>query len=365
MKVSLIAIISALVIPGFALAAYDDVTLTTDVVLSINSITLNVSGSSAAIETITAGSTSFSVTMQTGSVIQVTSPARATLSSDSGETFVITNECNSGESILKLSATGPATITITPSSTVCSGSATNSSSGGGGGGGGAIISVDKPTGPFSVSVNSDAAVTKSRLVNLTLSAGSNVTRMAISSKFADLQDAALVDYKTAAEWDLCSKLGGTIKEDSCAQGLYTVYVKFYTQYGQSSDTYSDSIEYNTAGVQSQAPVAQTQTQVQTPVSTQTGGTAQPLVLTKTFNKGVSHAEIKSIQQALNAHGFIIAENGPGSPGNETNFFGALTEKAVQKFQAQYGIVNSGTPQSTGYGRIGPKTKTKMQEIFSQ
>ncbi|MCH8049912.1 peptidoglycan-binding protein [Patescibacteria group bacterium] len=60
----------------------------------------------------------------------------------------------------------------------------------------------------------------------------------------------------------------------------------------------------------------------------------------------------------------VAESGAGSPGLETNYFGSLTERAVQKFQAKYGIVSSGTPGTTGYGRFGPKTHSKLAEISS-
>lgn len=39
----------------------------------------------------------------------------------------------------------------------------------------------------------------------------------------------------------------------------------------------------------------------------------------------------------------------------TGFFGPLTEAAVQRFQTAQGIVSSGTPGTTGYGRVGPRT----------
>jgi hypothetical protein len=69
-------ILVALLVPTFALAAFDDVTLATDTVLSVNGITLNVSGSSAVVESITVNATDFAVTLQSGSVFQVTAPPR-------------------------------------------------------------------------------------------------------------------------------------------------------------------------------------------------------------------------------------------------------------------------------------------------
>jgi len=46
----------------------------------------------------------------------------------------------------------------------------------------------------------------------------------------------------------------------------------------------------------------------------------------------------------------------------TGFFGVVTQKAVQKFQARMGIVSQGAPASTGYGFVGPGTRTKIQAV---
>lgn len=48
----------------------------------------------------------------------------------------------------------------------------------------------------------------------------------------------------------------------------------------------------------------------------------------------------------------------------TGYFGTLTQAAVQRFQAFYGIVSSGSPSSTGYGRVGPSTMTKMNALIA-
>ena len=123
-------ILVALFAPALAFAAFDDVTLTTDTVLSVAGITLNVSGSSATIESITVNASNFSVTLQSGSSFQVTAPNLNRLSADT-LTSISTDTCNATESVLKYNAGPAVTVTITPSSTLCS---TNTSSGGGGGG---------------------------------------------------------------------------------------------------------------------------------------------------------------------------------------------------------------------------------------
>ncbi len=48
----------------------------------------------------------------------------------------------------------------------------------------------------------------------------------------------------------------------------------------------------------------------------------------------------------------------------TGYYGSLTLAAVQRFQAFYGIVSSGTPASTGYGRVGPSTMAKMNALIA-
>jgi len=35
---------------------------------------------------------------------------------------------------------------------------------------------------------------------------------------------------------------------------------------------------------------------------------------------------------------------------------------VQRFQKKYGLILSGTPASTGYGAVGPKTRQKLNTL---
>ncbi len=46
----------------------------------------------------------------------------------------------------------------------------------------------------------------------------------------------------------------------------------------------------------------------------------------------------------------------------TGYFGPQTQKAVQRFQSRYGIVTSGTPQTTGYGSVGTLTRTYIERL---
>lgn len=47
----------------------------------------------------------------------------------------------------------------------------------------------------------------------------------------------------------------------------------------------------------------------------------------------------------------------------TGYFGPLTQAAVQRFQAEQGIVSSGSPSTTGYGRVGPTTMLKINSLL--
>ena len=59
--------------------------------------------------------------------------------------------------------------------------------------------------------------------------------------------------------------------------------------------------------------------------------------------------MRALQKYLNAHGFILANSGPGAPGSETTVFGYATQYQLQKFQA----ANSVTPPA---GYFGPLTR---------
>lgn len=83
-----------------------------------------------------------------------------------------------------------------------------------------------------------------------------------------------------------------------------------------------------------------------------------------LKKGMRNNDVKKLQQFLNSDPDTkIISSGLGSPGNETNYFGSLTEKAVKKFQLKYKLVFS--ENDTGYGYVGPKTRAKLKEIFGK
>jgi peptidoglycan hydrolase-like protein with peptidoglycan-binding domain len=72
-------------------------------------------------------------------------------------------------------------------------------------------------------------------------------------------------------------------------------------------------------------------------------------ITRTLSKGMSGPDVLTIQQFLISQALLSADSATG-------YFGALTEAAVKKFQMHSKIVSSGTPSTTGYGAVGPKTR---------
>ncbi|MDP3784688.1 MAG: peptidoglycan-binding protein [bacterium] len=80
--------------------------------------------------------------------------------------------------------------------------------------------------------------------------------------------------------------------------------------------------------------------------------------TAKLGNGSRGEEVGALQTILAKDPAIYPE------GLVTGYFGPLTEAAVRRFQAKYSIVNSGDPQSTGFGLVGPKTRSKLDELLT-
>ena len=93
-----------------------------------------------------------------------------------------------------------------------------------------------------------------------------------------------------------------------------------------------------------------------------GSSPVPVVplFSRTLSQGMKGADVLLLQKVLNADPATrIATSGAGSPGHESDYFGALTKTALQKFQVKYGIA---APSNPAYGTAGPKTRAKLQEV---
>ncbi len=70
---------------------------------------------------------------------------------------------------------------------------------------------------------------------------------------------------------------------------------------------------------------------------------------RTLRQGISGDDVLRLQQFLARDSSLYPE------AITSGYYGALTEKAVQRWQVKYNIVSSGSPSSTGYGVVGPRT----------
>ncbi len=287
-----------------------------------------------------------------------------------------------------------------------------------------------PKDGFAVKINNNATTTANRKVTLTFNAGKDVKKMAISMT-DDFTKATQEDYTPTKQWDLC--LNKTI----CPDGKYTVYVKFYTLYGRSSN---EALTHSTITLKSDKIIKEEANKVscqvplypKTPIkygskdnnpaevkllqeflntyeefnlkidgiySSQTReavikwqeryadevlkpwglskgtgyvytttlkkikaiheakcikDTPKPeikpnnkYIFTRDLYTGITGTDVKQLQMFLNTHGFILTNTGPGSPGNETEKFGAFTRQALSRFQ----VANNISPTAGYFGII--------------
>jgi hypothetical protein len=219
----------------------------------------------------------------------------------------------------------------------------------------AYNSPSSPTGGFGVSINpainyfGRAKTTDSRIVTLAFKVGSDVKKMAISMT-GDFSDAGQEEYAPTKPWDLCSKISGLIKNPTCPNGDYTVYVKFYTFYGQPSEVVADSITLKTLSKINDESKETSPVIIKKPVVSTIGQ------LTQNLKFGSNNKQVVWLQDLLKKLGFFPAAI--KSNGN----FGPATKQAVQKFQCSRRIVCSGSEGTTGYGRVGPKTRLLLNQL---
>jgi phage-related protein len=103
-----------------------------------------------------------------------------------------------------------------------------------------FVPPQEPAGGFKLYINNGVPTTISPEVRLSLVAGADVKRMAISN-LPDLSDAGQFDFVNTKTWNLCSRNNGQTVITSCSSGTYMVYVRFYTQTGQPSKIISATI----------------------------------------------------------------------------------------------------------------------------
>ncbi|MBI4088276.1 peptidoglycan-binding protein [Candidatus Kaiserbacteria bacterium] len=295
---------TAILLPSLALAAYNDVSLTSSAIISVGGNSITIGASEATLASIVVDSSSFTVTLAPGSSIDMISTDRMKFSTDAaaGTLTAITDSCNSSQSEVRITpVSSTVSVTITPTGTcstsalVLSGSSSGSgngpvsvasgSSGGGGGGGGYYNPPAQTTQTAQTTSIESTASTQEQATE---------SSAAISALVTQLR--ALIAQIKA--------LGGSVSP--------------------SLETMLDALP-----------------------------TSAPKAFTRDLEIGMTGDDVHLLQTYLNAHGYIVAESGPGSQGSETNYFGSATRAAVVKLQEAAGI----TPTA---GYFGTRTRAYVE-----
>ncbi len=79
-------------------------------------------------------------------------------------------------------------------------------------------------------------------------------------------------------------------------------------------------------------------------------------ITNQMDFGARGSDVTELQTYLATNSTIYPS------GLVTGYFGSLTQAATQRFQTAQGIVFSGTPATTGFGRVGPQTIIRVNSL---
>ena len=271
--------IAALLLPFAASAAttYDDVTLSNSVDLVVNSVTVDITSSSAALASTTVDSTNFTLLMGPASNITMVAPG---FSHSAAASWVTINSCSGGYTTLRLVAPSDAattSITVTPSASFCSsGTGGSGGSSGGGGGGGSPSPSPTPTPVATSTATTTPTVTPTPTPAPTPTSASPVASEVLTLVAQLKQLIALFE-----------SLGGTVAPETKA---------LLAAFPSPTANFARNLEV-----------------------------------------GMTGDDVKGLQVWLNTHGYQVAASGAGSPGNETSRFGAATRAALIKFQKAKGI----------------------------
>jgi peptidoglycan hydrolase-like protein with peptidoglycan-binding domain len=82
-------------------------------------------------------------------------------------------------------------------------------------------------------------------------------------------------------------------------------------------------------------------------------TTTSITFTRTLYIGLSGSDVQALQK-------LLFQDGDYPQDIISGYFGSLTEAAVQRYQEKYGIVSNGSPATTGWGVVGPRTRERME-----
>jgi hypothetical protein len=186
-----------------------------------------------------------------------------------------------------------------------------------------------------------------RIIRLNSNANNNAKKIEISLS-KNFTDSIMLNYSNDIQFDMCKTLiRYRNKNADCKDGEYTLYTRIFNPFGMFSETIS-----NIFTITSNDKVL-----------------AIPQIInnTKNINSKTFMSELSvgsQSREVTNLQKFLSQLSNEIYPEKKiTGFYGPLTEKAVKKFQLQYGVVKD--EKERGYGVVGPKTRAKLNEVYSQ
>jgi peptidoglycan hydrolase-like protein with peptidoglycan-binding domain len=344
--------------------------------ISVNSITVEPDRNDE-FDSVTVNSDNFSITIPQDGTVGFKSSNKPNWTVDPTTFVSKSTTCGSSEStlVLKNTAAGAVTVTITPSGT-CSGSGGGSSGGGsgggGGGGGGGASASAAPTALASAPAASPIPALISKLISagfnrgLALGArGEDVGRLRRILGLADASDlfdealrekllAFQLKYKIisgandAGAGTLGPKTRATISK-LYPNGQAVVLVP--NPEAKESEQRAE-LQKKLNELKGVVAILSSQKKPATPVAP-TVASPSPIakavspVFSGNFGVGARGADVSRLQELLGV--------------DPTGYFGNLTRQAILDFQIKHGVVKSAGDQ--GAGRVGPATRAKLEEIF--
>lgn len=155
----------------------------------------------------------------------------------------------------------------------------------------------------------------------------------------------------------------------------TYYVKALGGAALNEEFSSEELKFTTPSLPASiipAPTTMVEEKIQTivPVVVQQSATTETSAAVKA-QKDVKLFSDKDVLKP-NAKGdavqrlqeFLARDKKVYPEGIVSGFYGKLTQKAVERLQIKYGIVKSGSPATTGFGLVGPKTKATINRLLN-
>jgi peptidoglycan hydrolase-like protein with peptidoglycan-binding domain len=252
------------------------------------------------------------------------------------------NVAAAGVDVLTAVTNGSYTINATSNTTNTTTTTTSSSGGGGGGGGGGSGSSSGSSGSSSGSVGYTYPVSSSAPIVSHLSLGTSGAEVTSLQNFL-VSQGYLTAGNVTGSFNSATQIA--VQSFQKAQGIVSSGSPETTGYGDVGPSTRAKIN---------AIIGISASSV-TPITSQVSVSgAAPI--TRRLIVGSSGSDVVVLQDFLRNKGYMISSRSSG-------YFGPVTEEAVQSFQKANGIVSSGSPDTTGYGAVGPSTRSAINALL--